>query len=201
MLGGLSQGCAASLVALLLWEGEPLAAGVGMCGYLPYRKRLQDVITGREEGTGTAGEDEDEDDVFSKSGDEKDKDDGAGGNGDNHGVAAATITETSPSVEAVAYLREELEVAKTPASAWQPSRLSIQDIPLFLGHGTADEKVSINQGRSAASCLEAMKVDVQWQEYLGLGHWYSGDMLGDMIVFLQAHTDWQVCEESHIGSE
>jgi hypothetical protein len=32
VLGGLSQGCAAALVAALLWEGDDLGAMVGMCG-------------------------------------------------------------------------------------------------------------------------------------------------------------------------
>lgn len=38
VLGGLSQGCAASLVAAALWDGEewPLGAVVGMCGWLPF---------------------------------------------------------------------------------------------------------------------------------------------------------------------
>ena len=35
VLWGLSQGCATSLAALLLWDGEPFAAVVGTCGWLP----------------------------------------------------------------------------------------------------------------------------------------------------------------------
>lgn len=38
VLMGLSQGCAASIVATILWEGEPFGALVGMCGYLPFCK-------------------------------------------------------------------------------------------------------------------------------------------------------------------
>lgn len=34
-LDGLSQGCAAMLIALLTWRGEPLGAGFGTCGWLP----------------------------------------------------------------------------------------------------------------------------------------------------------------------
>lgn len=44
VFGGLSQGCAASLVALLLWEGEDLRAVVGMCGRLPFAERLMAEI-------------------------------------------------------------------------------------------------------------------------------------------------------------
>ncbi len=43
VLGGLSQGCATSLVALLMWEGEPLGAAFGMCGWLPFRKQMEEI--------------------------------------------------------------------------------------------------------------------------------------------------------------
>ena len=43
VLGGLSQGCAASLVALLMWQGEPLCAAFGMCGWLPFRKQMEEI--------------------------------------------------------------------------------------------------------------------------------------------------------------
>ncbi|KAL8796488.1 MAG: hypothetical protein Q9195_001162 [Heterodermia aff. obscurata] len=43
ILGGLSQGCAAALIATLLWDGEPLAAVFGMCGWLPYRGHMQEI--------------------------------------------------------------------------------------------------------------------------------------------------------------
>src|SRR3569833_3364476 len=43
VLGGLSQGCAAGLLSVMLWEGGPLGAFVGMCGWLPYRHHMQDL--------------------------------------------------------------------------------------------------------------------------------------------------------------
>lgn len=48
VLGGLSQGCAAALVAALLWEGDDLGAVVGMCGWLPFAGRMQDVASTEE---------------------------------------------------------------------------------------------------------------------------------------------------------
>lgn len=51
ILGGLSQGCAAALIATLLWDGEPLAAAFGMCGWLPYRGHIDNG---------------DEDDIFAR---------------------------------------------------------------------------------------------------------------------------------------
>lgn len=43
ILGGLSQGCAAALIALLTWDGEPIAAVFGMCGWLPFRKPMEEI--------------------------------------------------------------------------------------------------------------------------------------------------------------
>lgn len=81
ILGGLSQGCAAALVAALLWQGDKLGAVVGMCGWLPFAGRVQDV----------AASTEDEDDFFERDDNTK------GGDQDAFDVA-------------VAWLREELDM-------------------------------------------------------------------------------------------
>lgn len=60
VLGGLGQGCAASLVAMLLWEGPPLGAVVGMCGWLPFVGRLDEEVEGVVSGGGSEGGDEGE---------------------------------------------------------------------------------------------------------------------------------------------
>ena len=85
--------------------------------------------------------------------------------------------------EAVAWLREELDFPTAPSSS--PSTfLPFQRTPIFLAHGTEDEKVSIDLGRQARDCLGLLGANVQWKEYEGLGHWYSGQMLGDLVEFL-----------------
>lgn len=211
VLGGLSQGCAASLVAMLLWQGDALAAGLGMCGWLPYRKMMEDVVNDEEGKVTRSGDDNEGDDIFKRSSDDDEDDEtvlsgeGGGKGCENEetahrGVATAaeTTTEISPIMKAIAFLREEIEFTRTATSAASPLLVSLklQDIPIFLGHGTEDEKVPIHLGRSATSCLEAMNVGVQWKEYAGLGHWYSGDMLRDMIIFLREHTGWEVHEQS-----
>ena len=61
VLGGLSQGCAVSLVALLMWEGEPLGAAFGMCGWLPFRKQMEEIAQPQYDA-------KDEDDPFERSG-------------------------------------------------------------------------------------------------------------------------------------
>lgn len=40
VLWGLSQGNAIMLMSLLHWDGEPFTAAIGMCGWLPLRKRM-----------------------------------------------------------------------------------------------------------------------------------------------------------------
>lgn len=200
VLGGLSQGCAASLVSLLLWEGETLGAGVGMCGWLPYRKKMEAVLRNKVIGASSEDDDDDDDDIFQRACDDQneqgedakaDKEQEPNDLNDLTAAAATTKTDTSPMIKAVDFLRDEIEFPRTTDAA-APADLKLQNIPLFLGHGVLDEKVSIDLGRSAAGFLEAMEIDVQWKEYTGLGHWYSGEMLRDMILFLEARTDWKV---------
>ena len=163
-LGGLSQGCAASLVSLLLWEGDPLGAAFGMCGWLPFQKQMEDVA--REIDTEGDGKVEGEDfNPFEDS--NEDADDGD-----------AQTSHDSPPARAIAHLKETLEM---PSERPSSSHLPFQDIPLFLGHGVEDEKVPLCFGRDAASCMKAMGMEVTWKEYAGLEHWYSEDMLGDLV--------------------
>ncbi|KAK0507872.1 hypothetical protein JMJ35_009761 [Cladonia borealis] len=155
VLGGLSQGCAASLIALLMWEGqEPLGAAFGMCGWLPFRKQMEEIIARPQYDAN-----DDEDDPFERS--------GQGGE------------ESDPPTQAIEFLCEEVGV-----SGVQPS-MSFHRTPLFLGHGTEDEKVSLHLGVEAANCLRILGMQVSWTQYDGLAHWYSAAMLSDLLDFLQ----------------
>ena len=80
---------------------------------------------------------------------------------------------------AVCWLREELEL---PARS--RAELPFKETPVFLGHGTVDEKVPVELDRSTSDLLNALGVKVQWHEYEGLGHCYSEDMLSDVSKFL-----------------
>lgn len=35
VLAGIGQGCAMALMSLMLWDGEPFGAMIGMCGFMP----------------------------------------------------------------------------------------------------------------------------------------------------------------------
>jgi predicted esterase len=162
VLMGLSQGCAASIVSSLLWKGEAFGALVGMCGYLPFRKGMHDFVE-------EAGDEEDEDDMF-----ERDVDESGSG------------TKLEKAVE---WLREELQIDEDGVEVQGPQPM--QSIPVFLGHGADDDKVPSAIGRLAADFLRNVDVNVTWKEYEGLGHWYSEDMLRDIVRFLEDLEGWK----------
>lgn len=168
---GLSQGCAASIVATLLWEGEAFGAMVGMCGYLPFRKGMFEFAeaAGNEAHDPFLGSGDDED-MFERDGKEL-----KGGETKFERV--------------VGWLREELQVGKEGDENAEPPPM--QSIPVFMGHGMEDEKVPCQIGKLAAEFLGDMGVNVLWKEYEGLGHWYSEDMLRDVVRFLKGLEGWK----------
>lgn len=171
VFGGLSQGCAAALVSLLLWEGDKLGAAVGMCGWLPFADRILEQINAN---TGDfAADAEDQMDEAEDDFDPFDRDD------DDYGSARGVAFGTTAA--AVSWLRDELQLNKVTLSDKTPI---FQEIPIFLGHGIEDDRVSIILGRKASQCLAELKGRVCWNEYRGLGHWYSGDMLRSLVDFI-----------------
>ncbi|KAI4256318.1 MAG: hypothetical protein L6R42_006298 [Xanthoria sp. 1 TBL-2021] len=165
VLGGLSQGCATALIALLTWDGEPIAAGFGMCGWLPFRKQMEDIVIANESSVeNVKGGD---DDLFETLGE-------AVGDGDDDAPT-----------QAIAFLKEELEMSAEGRST------AVQKVPLFLGQGVEDEKVPIGLGRQAVSCLRHLGAKVEWREYEGLGHWYSRAMLFELVNELRIMTSWK----------
>ena len=171
VLGGLSQGCAAALAAALGAAGPGGMAGVagvvGMCGWLPYRAHMEDA-TGAE-GQAVGGED----DPF-----------------DRGGTEQVGLGPREPASVAVRWLREELGVEDAGGE------MEFRRVPFWLAHGTEDEKVDVQLGREAAGFLEAAGADVTWHEYQGLDHWYSGEMLRDLVEFLKGLPGWEVLDDS-----
>ncbi|KAL2195112.1 Alpha/Beta hydrolase protein [Corynascus similis CBS 632.67] len=168
VLGGLSQGCAAGLAALLLWDGdESLGGFLGMCGWLVFERAVRGVLSG---GDGYGRSDDDGYDPFEREDEE----------------GAAVQQELCVEAKVVRLLREMLELD----GDGQTCRPKSFDTPVFLGHGLADEKVPNARGRRAADCLRAAGFHVEWKAYSGLGHWYSREMLADMASFLTQKTQW-----------
>ncbi|KAG9229946.1 hypothetical protein BJ875DRAFT_336819, partial [Amylocarpus encephaloides] len=67
-------------------------------------------------------------------------------------------------------------------------QMGCRKVPVFLGHGTEDEKVDIDVGPEAWRRLELLNADVKTVEYEGLGHWYSDAMFDDIyFLFLKKY--------------
>lgn len=167
VLMGLSQGCSAAMVSLLTWQGEPLGAAVGMCGWLPFRKQMLDRSNEVEwNGGAQVGDPEDKNPVV---------DDGKPSQPD------------AAKLERVAHwLRNELGITgdKSPA-------VPFQQIPMFLGHGVDDAIVRCELGRLASQFLKHVGIDAHWNEYKGLDHWFSAHMLRDILLFLDSLEGWE----------
>ncbi|KAL2263280.1 hypothetical protein VTK26DRAFT_7470 [Humicola hyalothermophila] len=211
VLGGLSQGCAAGLMALLLWDGngdgdgnnnenenglqggEVREADDGGMGEMR-RTRLGAFVGmcgwlpfGREVVGAVLNGDErkedgaDGDEAFDPFERDGEEEDEDGEEG-TADVAAAVVKA----------LKEKLEMEGEGRAP--KSRPRVFDTPVFLGHGALDEKVHIGWGREAAGCLEKMGMHVSWNEYPSLGHWYSAEMLTDLAEFLRNRAGCETSE-------
>lgn len=70
-----------------------------------------------------------------------------------------------------------------PLSAFEPLALST---PVFLGHGTADDRVHVSLGKEAASTLGCLGNVVTCIAYHDFYHWFKEpDEIDDIIAFLQ----------------
>ncbi|ELR09480.1 hypothetical protein VC83_00605 [Pseudogymnoascus destructans] len=168
VLMGLSQGCAASIISLLTWQGEPLGAAVGMCGWLPFRKQMLD-----------RGDDERQENGNGEVGDRED--------------GKAVDNDKTPQAEAAKlqriadWLRNKLGITGANSAA-----VPFQQFPMFLGHGVDDATVRCELGRLAAQFLEHVGIDARWNEYTGLDHSFSGNMLRDIVLFLGFLEGWEI---------
>lgn len=220
VLGGLSQGCAAALVAGLLWRGEALGAVVGLCGWLPLAGRLMEVL---EERSGDGDDDGDGDGISFGGEGEDDNDDRVGGK--NTKEKGGPIEIDTPVLRAIKFLEDELDFPphlpplhppsprlppphlppphlSPPQSSSSPSHptLPLQQIPVFLAHGSLDKKIPIDVGMQGRDCLRALGTVTEWMEEEGQGHWYSGKMLERLIGFLEQRRVVEV-GRGHSGDE
>lgn len=188
ILGGISQGCAMSLVASLLWEGDDgLGSVIGMCGWLPYIKQMKDqLVAGRGgEMRGSAYEEDLEDDAgfdpFDRSSSPKCVVESPGGT-DLGGSATAALE----------WLRDEIELPRRRLKG--PDVCSSSSTPVIMCHGRDDRKVEIAKGNEAAVFLPLVGMGpVRLEEYADIGHEFSAQMLLDIAEFVQRVLDQQSC--------
>ncbi|GKT65945.1 acyl-protein thioesterase [Colletotrichum tofieldiae] len=88
--------------------------------------------------------------------------------------------EADPLKRALRIIREEVDLPSQQSESVPP----FQKTPVFLGHGSKDDKVLLLHGQQACRVLRLMGGNVELREYCKLGHWYSEEMLQDMLEFL-----------------
>ena len=184
VLGGISQGCAVSLITSLMWEGEDGLGGiVGMCGWLPYISQMRDQLgvgEGDEARSSTSGTDEKDEPGF----DPFDRSDSPG-----CGVEVRGRNSAGAYVQAALdWLRDEIELPTRRFAASDVSRSSVPAI--IMCHGRDDEKVEIAKGSETADFLPALGMGpLCFKEYTGVGHEFSAEMLLDIAEFMQQVLD------------
>ncbi len=57
-----------------------------------------------------------------------------------------------------------------PADPYYPAALKVQHIPAWVFHGEADGTVPVSESRQMVAVLYALKADVHYNEYPGVGH-------------------------------
>lgn len=97
-------------------------------------------------------------------------------------------------MDAINHVRDILDME--PVSITESS--STLQIPIFLGHGSADPKVSVHLGEIMVKLLsERLKMDVTWKAYEGFGHWYKvPDEIDDVLDFLRQKVELPVVVSS-----
>lgn len=188
VIGGLSQGCAASVFCLLggfpsaREDGESKCLGgfIGMSGWLPFEGEIADLLKIDEGDQGAAGAEaeEDDDDPF----------------------AHDTDCDDVPAhIQAVNHIRDILGMPSFQSEAdGSENALGVPYLktPVFVGHGSADPKVSVDLGRRMASILsDGFGMDVTWKAYEEFGHWYKvPDEIDDVLRFLKEKAGFPVVE-------
>lgn len=86
-------------------------------------------------------------------------------------------------MDVINHVRDILDLESVSISGTFPALQT----PVFLGHGSADPKVSVHLGERMAELLsEKLKMDVTWKAYEGFGHWYKvPDEIDDVLDFLR----------------
>ena len=58
--------------------------------------------------------------------------------------------------------------------------------PIFFGHGEKDPLIPMKLGEDTRDFCKTLDLEVSWKQYASLGHWYSDEMLEDLVEFIAA---------------
>ncbi|KAA8900254.1 putative phospholipase/carboxylesterase [Sphaerosporella brunnea] len=160
LLGGLSQGCAVALMALLL-GGRRLGGMMGMSGWLPFAGEIRRALAGKGMPVGALVNGARDVDVPAWDEDE-----------------AVKLRERTG---IIGRLRER--IMRQPPF---PEEVIAQVLstPTWLGHGDADEVVKYLVGREIYGGLKALGMEVVWKRYRDFPHWYKvPEEIDDLAAF------------------
>lgn len=102
----------------------------------------------------------------------------------------AACVSSEPAVRVATFIRDLLDL---PAMAAPSSEVMARGTPVFLGHGSEDEKVPCSLGEGMAETVRRAGYDVTWRRYEGLGHWYKiPEEMDDIVDFLRSTAGWPV---------
>ena len=171
VLGGLSQGCALGLHAVMSFEGEPghhLGGFFGMSGWLPFAKQLEALSENKSNGPSDTG-------LGRQPGVDNTKETKPVENSESAGNSSE-----GAAARATQFVRQSI-MKLTELTVENGAR----SVPIFLGHGELDEKVSVSLGEDAARIMGKLGWSVTWRSYSNLPHWYSRDELKDVANFVK----------------
>ncbi|KAK2849614.1 hypothetical protein FQN49_005580 [Arthroderma sp. PD_2] len=185
VLGGLSQGCAAS-VFTLLGGGfgdhgyENLGGFIGMSGWLPFERQLREIAEPQPS---------DDDDPFS-SGEPPNQTIDEDENKNIQALEALNHIRDILELPMLEYRKTDLEHLEAGLATSLSHTKPVSDhlsTHAFIGHGCIDPKVSVELGEGMADFLSAtLRMNVTWKEYRELGHWYGvPDEINDIVLFLK----------------
>lgn len=60
-----------------------------------------------------------------------------------------------------------------------------QSLAIFIGHGTADQRLPLSDGTEANSLLQSVSLEPEFHAYQGVGHSISAEELKDLSAWLQ----------------
>lgn len=172
VLGGFSQGAAASLVAALLWDGEQRLGGVvAISAWLPYVSQMADLLrrkSDEETPHDGAKQDKDDFDPFERI---LPQDDGV----DRNSEGTEFVLE---------WLREQVDLQQTKN---QRLHEDLGDSPVMFYHGLSDDKVPPERSLEAQEHISCLGLKfVERKTYPGVGHEISSNMTADIAAFLRS---------------
>lgn len=152
--------------AVLLCLEHPVGGFIGMSGFLTYQAELELAV-------GLGGDDDfDDDDPFARDSD-----------------SGGKKVEEDAVVKAQTFERDLMGLDDLKSTSKMTTAYST---PIFLGHGSEDEKVPCSLGMKLATALQAAEYDVVWKCYQGQGHRYKvPDEINDIVDFICTRVGWK----------